>query len=151
MATTITTSVDAPPLLSSSLSFRVPPPKRSILMNISYTIPITVDIMPTKMMLVIRSRVSRLRMCVSSWAMTPASSSSLRMRRRPVVTVTVYESRSIPEAKAFSCGSSMMFSLGISIPHDIVRFSTILYTRGFSLRVRGRAPVAALTMAVFAL
>ena len=32
----------------------------------------------------------------------------------------------------------------MSIPHAMVRFSTILYTRGFSLRLSGRAPEACL-------
>ena len=48
----------------------------------------------------------------------------------------------MPLAKAFSCGSSITFTFGISIPPAIQRFSTMLYTRGFSLRISGWAPVA---------
>ncbi len=50
---------------------------------------IIVATMPTKMMLVMRSRVSLFRMWVSSCPMTPASSSSERRWSSPVVTVTV--------------------------------------------------------------
>ena len=106
----------------------------------------TVVMIPTKMMLVMSSRVSRFRMCVSSCAITPSSSSSFSTFSSPFVTVTVYDFLSIPLAKAFSCGSSTMFIFGMSIPAVIVRFSTMLYTLGFSRRSSGFAPVAFFTI-----
>ena len=50
---------------------------------------ITVEMMPTNTMLTMSSFVSWLRMCVSSWPMTPANSSSSSKSISPVVTVTV--------------------------------------------------------------
>ena len=84
------TSIAAPPLLLSSSSLL-------LLLELSLTIQnsdlmltcIIVVMIPTKMMLVMSRRVSRLRICVSSWAITPASSSSLSTFSSPVVTVTV--------------------------------------------------------------
>ena len=64
-------------------------PKTITLFIMRMTMVIMVEMMPTKMMLVISRRVSRLRMCVSSCPMTPASSSWLRRLMMPVVSVTV--------------------------------------------------------------
>lgn len=145
MSTRIT---DRPLFLLSSLppTRLEPPPNHIILYIICTTMLITVDMMPTKMMLVMSRRVSRLRICVSSWPSTPASSSSESSWSSPLVTVTVYDFLSMPLAKAFSCGSSTMLIFGMSMPAVIQRFSTMLYTLGFSRLSSGRAPVAARTM-----
>ena len=103
-----------------------PAPNHNWLYIILTTSDMMVEMMPTKMMLVMSSRVSRLRIWVSSWPMTPASSSSSRRSSRPVVTVTAYESLLMPLAKALSCGSSTTLILGISMPPAMQRFSTML-------------------------
>ena len=52
--------------------------------------------------------VSRVLMCASSWAMTPASSSRFSTCKRPWVTATAPLAGLRPVAKAFGASSGMM-------------------------------------------
>ncbi len=66
-----------------------------------------VEIAPAKVALMVMISVSRFLMWAISCAMTPAISSGLRIRSRPVVAATAAFCGLRPVAKAFGCGLSM--------------------------------------------
>jgi hypothetical protein len=67
----------------------------------------SVAMAPATVALTVMISVSRLRTWASSWAMTPASSSQVRSRIRPVVAATAAFSGLRPVAKALGCGLSI--------------------------------------------
>ncbi len=100
-ATMMATSVPIRPM--RPLSLRWPPksmPNCSMLA--------TIEIAPAMAAATVMVSVSRFLMCVSSWAMTPATSSRSSMSRRPVEAQTAAWDGLRPVAKALGCGLSII-------------------------------------------
>ena len=68
----------------------------------------SIEMAPATVAATVMVRMSRLRICASSWAITPSSSSRVRSWRMPVVAATAAFSGLRPVAKAFGCCSRMM-------------------------------------------
>ena len=108
-----------PPL---SLSLPLPPPKNKLRLKTSATM----ETKPTSTTTTVESNISRLPTCESSCAMTPSNSGLSRIKRSPLVTATTACSLSLPVAKAFGAGSSIIYTLGIGSPAVMERFSTVV-------------------------
>ncbi len=68
----------------------------------------SIEIAPAMVAVIVMISVSRLRMCASSCAITPAASSRESICSRPVFTATAAFCGLRPVANAFGCGLSMM-------------------------------------------
>ena len=84
-------------------------------------------------------RMSRLRTCMISWARTPLISSQLQMAMRPSVTATAACSGLRPVAKAFGCGSGLMYSFGIGMSARWQRSVMIRWYSGYRAGSAGTA------------
>lgn len=74
--------------------------------------------------------MSRLYTCDSSWARTPRSSRSFRIRRIPVVQQTAACCGSRPVAKALGEAVGEMYSRGIGFRLSVASSRTIRYITG---------------------
>ena len=84
-------------------------------------------------------RMSRLAIWPISWAMTPRSSSGLRMRMMPSVTATTPCSGSRPVAKALGASSGMTQTRGLGMPALAASSATMRCSRGASSSDSSRA------------
>ena len=100
---------------------------------------------PTSVATIVPSRMSRSRMCDSSWATTPSSSTRFIVSRSPLVTATCEWSGSRPVAKAFGACSGTTYTFGFGMPAAIARPSTMLWSLGSSFGVTSFARADAST------
>ncbi|MCR6659896.1 MAG: hypothetical protein NVV72_11285 [Asticcacaulis sp.] len=96
-ATIIATST---PRMPAWLFLRLPPRKKAKLPSM--------EMAPAMVAVIVMISVSWFFTWASSWAITPATSSCVRRRSRPVVAATAACCGLRPVAKAFGWGSSMM-------------------------------------------
>ena len=85
--------------------------------------------------------MSRFRMCENSWAMTPSSSSSSRIRMIPVVAQTAAWFFERPVAKALGTFESATATFGFGTSACWARRSTIACSFGYSSGVTSLAPM----------